>query len=278
LTTKPIPLQQLIQISSKSNWCSICDKTDIIVDNANILSWKKRIIDYMFDRYVSAYARDPDNRRILLETNTRFNCTLAELINQTIPTRKVLQKGDLAEAVSCVCFEELFNLIIPYYKWANKNNPNMSETGVDVFVFGLNNNPDDDTLYVVEAKYRKSTAGLRDAITRDKKGVISYFKSLNDLKLSTELFLLLKRVENNAELYKRILNFTNRFANKPLKKIYNTAFFMVDSNVDTDSCVKLLTKVGSNPRPLKSFNHIVDDLEIVTYEVFRGIKDWSTRT
>ncbi len=277
MSAERIPLQSITKITSSQNWCSICDKTDITVDKSNISAWKKRIIDYMFDKYIPAPVRDSDNQRLLLETNTRFSCTLADLINETIPTRKVIQKGDLAEAVTCICFEDLFSLFVPYYKWANKNNPNMSETGVDVFVLGLSDNPNDDTLYVVETKYRKTTAGLRDAITRNKSGVIPYFKKLNDKRLSTELCLLLKRVENNPELYKRVLDFINRFSNKPLKKIYNTTFFMVDSSVDIDSCVSLLNEIRSSPRPLKSFNHIIDNLEIVTLEVFRGIKDWPTR-
>lgn len=271
-------MHRMTEIRENQNWCNICDKIDLIVDNTQIVNWKKRIIDYMFEKYIPVSLRDPDNRRLLLETNTRFGCTLADLINETIPTRKVIQKGDLAEAVTCICFEELFSLFVPYYKWANKNNPNMSETGVDVFVMGLSNNPQDDTLYVVEAKYRKTTAGLKDAIIREKSGVIPYFKKLNDKRLSTELYLLLKRVENNPELYKRLLDFINRFSEKHLKKIYNTTFFMVDSTVDVDSCVSLLSEIGSEPRPLKSFNYIINNLEAVTIEVFGGIRDWSTKT
>ena len=163
--------------------------------------------------------------------------------------------------------------VVPYHKWANKNHPNMSEPGIDILAFKLGQSPEQDTMYATEAKWRKDTVGLLDAIRRKKVGVISTLTELTDVRLCDEINLLLKRIEQNRELHDRIFDFYRRFVDAP-KGIYNATFFLVDTNVDINRCIETLTPISRNPRNLKSFNHFVDNLEIITEEIFRGTKDW----
>ena len=83
----------------------------------------------------------------------------------------------------------------------------------------------------------------------------------------------MKRIEDNSDKmdeYLRVFNFFNRFLENP-KRIVNSTFFLVDSNVDLDSCVEELKPLTNLPRDLKSFNHIVINLEKSMKEIFEVI-------
>jgi len=96
---------------------------------------------------------------------------------------------------------------------------------------------------------------------------------LNDLRFCDELDLLLKRIETDpekSELYLRIFDFFDRFTKHP-KKICNATFFLVGSKVELDKCVKALSPLKDLPRELKSYNHLIDNLESVTKDIFEVI-------
>lgn len=227
----------------------------------------------MRDHYSPNYSKNL--LQSLLETNTRFGLSLDELISRIVPSRPEIQKGDLAEAVSCLSFEKLFGLFVPYHKWANKSHSEMPEHGIDVFAFEFRDVPLGDTMYVTSVKWRKDTKDLLNEITRTDKGIISAFKVLNDLKLCDELNLLLKRIENDLgiiQYYERILDFLQRFMQYPSKNIYNVTFFLVDSQVDIDKCVMALYPATQLDRRFKVYNHLVENLEDVTEDIFRRIK------
>ena len=264
-------LHQVTNVALCSNWQGICDRNDISIKKGCINQWKKIVANFMKENYLPEHwKRLKDN---LLTSNTRFGLSLSELILRLVPSSSTTQKGDLAEAVCSLSYEKLFRLSVPYYKWANKNHIEMPERGIDVMAFHFDEDPSNDSVYLTEVKWRDDTSSLVNIITIQKGGVIVKFSNLSDLNVCDELNLLLKKIENDPNkntLSLRIFDFLDRFRKTP-KKIFNSTFFMVDTDVDLDKCVKALTPISSLPRELKSFNHLSENLEAVTSDIFRVI-------
>ena len=266
-------LTQITDVQNFPQWQGICDRNDIFVKNGHISRWKEKVARFMKTNYLPAYAQRLSEN--LLESNTRFGLSLDELILRLVPSRETTQKADLAEAVCCLSFEKLFGLRVPYYKWANKSHIEMPEHGIDVLAFQFGVDPSDDILYPTEVKWRKDTNSLLSIIKREENGVISTLSDWNDLKICDELGLLLKRIEKDIdkrELYLQILDFFDRFKQHP-KKICNATFFLVDSGVELDRCIKALSPLADLTRELSSYNHVIDDLESVTQHVFEVINE-----
>lgn len=261
-------LTQITEIQECPKWHGICDRNDILVKNTHIDRWKEIVAAFMKTNYLPAYSRRLSKN--LLDSNTRFGLALGGLIRRLIPSSQTTQKGDMGEAVCCLCFEKLFGLTVPYYKWANKSHIEMPEHGIDVLAFRFKEDPLKDTLFLTEAKWRNDTNSLLNIIKRKNNGIITTLSSLNDLRICDELNLLLKRIENDAEkseLYYRIFEFYDRFTKHP-KQICYATFFLVDSKVKLDKCVDALSPLTSIQRELKSYNHLIHDLELVTKDVF----------
>jgi hypothetical protein len=68
------------------------------------------------------------------------------------------------------------------------------------------------------------------------------------------------------KMYFKVLDFYNRFTDP--KKICNTTFFLVDSTVDLDKCIITLSPLNNNLGKLMSYNHLMDNLNLVTTDVF----------
>lgn len=264
-------LLQVTNVQKRPKWQGICDRNDISIKNGHIDHWKEIVASFMKENYLPEYSRRL--RKNLLNGNTRFGLSLDKLISRLVPSSPTTQKADLAEAVCCLSFENLLELTVPYYKWANKSHIEMPERGIDVLAFRFDDDPSNDIAYLTEAKYRKDTTSLMNIIKLKKGGIISKLSNLTDLNICDELNLLLKRIENDVnkrKLYYRIFDFLDRFVKHP-KKIYNSTFFMVDSNVDLDRCIRALNPLTSLPRELMSLNHLIDDLESITTDVFEVI-------
>lgn len=264
-------LAQITNVQEFPNWKGICDRSDILVKSGYIDRWKKIIASFMKTNYLPVYAQRLSKN--LLSSNTRFQLSLDDLIHRLIPSSPTTQKADLGEAVCCVSFEKLFGLVVPYYKWANKSHIEMSEHGIDVLAFRFGEDPTEDIAYPTEVKWRKDTVSLLTVIKKKKTGVISTLSNLNDLKFCDELNLLLKRIETDpqkSKLCSRIFDFFDRFTKHP-KQICNATFFLVDSKVELDKCVEALSPLKDLPRELKSYNHLIDNLELVTKDIFEMI-------
>jgi len=264
-------LVQITKVEKSPKWQGICDRNDIFVKKGYIEEWKTTIAKFMKTNYLPAYSCRLNKN--LLDSNTKFGLSLDEIIKRLIPSRLTTQKADLAEAVCCLSFKELFGLSVPYYKWANKSNIEMPEHGIDVLAFRFEKDPSNDVLYPTEVKWRKDTHSLLNIIKRGETGIIHTLTRLDDLKICDELNLLLKRIENDPSkriLYFRIIDFFDRFTKNP-KRICLAIFFLVDSAVDLDRCIMALSPLKKLPRELKTYNHVIDDLELVTKDVFRVI-------
>jgi len=264
-------LSQITKVQEFSQWQGICNRSDISVKTGRIKLWKQIVADFMKTNYLPTHAERLVKN--LLGGNTRFGLSLDGLIRRLIPSSQATQKADLAEAVCCLSFEKLFELVVPYYKWANKSHIEMPEHGIDVLAFRFGQNPSEDIAYPTEVKWRKDTVSLLDIIRREKTGVISTLSNLDDLKFCDELNLLLKRIETDSQksqLCLRVFDFLDRFTTNP-KQICNATFFLVDSEVDLDKCVKALSPLKDLARELKSYNHFLDNLELVTRNVFEVI-------
>lgn len=264
-------LASLTDIHEFINWNNICDRRDVSIKEGCFEPWMVLISDYMRNNYSPECFKRL--KRNLKKINLRHNLTLNKLIDGIIPSTQTIQKGDLAEAVCSLTFEGLFGLVIPYLKWANKSHPEMPEHGIDILAFYFGVDPSDDTMYAADVKWRKDTTSLIEIINRKKGGVISTLNNFVGLKLGYELCFLLKKIENKEKISKyreRIMDFLIRFTDQP-KKILNAAFFLTDSSVDIDKCVEALKPVAHKPRKLLSYNHLVDNLDTVTGEVFRRV-------
>jgi len=264
-------LVQITNVQKLPRWQGICDRCDISVINGHIDQWKEIVAGFMKTNYLPAYAQRLSEN--LLSGNTRFGLSFDELIRRLIPSLPRMQKADLAEATCCLSFEQLFGLTVPYYKWANKSHIEMPERGIDVLAFRFGENHSEDIAYPTEVKWRKDTVSLLGIIKNEDNGVISTLSNLNDLKFCDELNLLLKRIETDpqkSQLYLRIFDFFDRFTSNP-KQICNATFFLVDSEVELDKCIKALKPLTNLQRELKSYNHVIDNLEPVTKDVFEVI-------
>jgi hypothetical protein len=263
---------QTTKVHECSNWEQICNRFDILVKDAHIDKWKNLVAGFMKTNYSPAHSKRLKTN--LLNGNTRFGLSLGSIIQRVIPTREKTQKADLAEAVCCLSFEELFEITVPYYRWANKSHIEMPEHGIDVLAFQFQDDPSKDILYLTEVKWRDNTTSLLNILKRSEVGVIPKMLKLTDLEICDQINLLLKRIENDSikkRLYSRILDFFDRFVKHP-KPICNTTFFLVDSRVDLDKCIKALSPLTRLPRQLRSYNHLMDDLKVVTADVFGVIK------
>lgn len=261
-------LAQVTDVQEFSKWHGICNRNDIFVKNSHIDQWKEVVANFMKTNYSPAYSKRLSKN--LLNANTRFGLSLDRLIRRLVPSLSTTQKADLGEAVCCLSFEKLFGIAVPYYKWANKSHIEMPEHGIDVLAFRFEDDPSKDIAYLTEAKWRNDTTSLLNIIKRKKTGVIPTFSNLSDLDICDELNLLLKRIENDtkkSKIYSRIFDFFDRFTKHP-KQICSATFFLVDSKVDLDKCVKALSPLTNLPRELKSYNHLIDDLESITTDVF----------
>lgn len=262
---------QITTVEKFHKWREICDRNDIFIKNSQINRWKEIVAGFMKTNYLPEHSKRLSKN--LLDGNTRFGLSLDKLILRLVPYSQTTQKADLGEAVCCLSFEKLFGLTVPYYKWANKSHIEMPEHGTDVLAFRFEDDHQNDILYLTEVKWRKDTTNLINIIKRRDKGIISKISNLSDLDICDELNLLLKRIENDpkkSELYSRIFNFFDRFRKQP-KLICIATFFLIDSEVDLDRCVNALNPLTNLPRELKSYNHLIDNLESVTKEVFEVI-------
>ncbi len=264
-------LISLTSVHQYPKWNSICDRRDISVKDGCIIPWMTLVSNYMRSNYApECIIRLKKN---LKQVNFRHGLTLEKIINELAPKTETTQKGDLAEAVCSLTFEQLFELTIPYLKWANKSHSEMPERGTDILAFHFDADPSKDAMYPTEVKWRKSTESLLQIIKKKKKGVIPKLKSLVGAKLGAEICFLLKKIENDKRMSRfgeRIMDFLIRHTDQP-KVILNATFFLVDRSVDIDECVKALTPVAQKPRKLVSCNHPVADLETTTSEIFRRI-------
>jgi len=264
---------QITNVQKYPKWHGICNRTDISVKNALTNRWIEILASFMRINYFPEYSQRLHKN--LLDSTTRFGLTLDDLIKRLVPSSPTTQKADLGEAVCCLSFERIFGLKVPYYKWANKSHIEMPEHGIDVLAFRFEDNPFNDVLFLTEAKWRADTNSLLNIIKNKKRGIILKLSNFTDLNICDELNLLLKRIENNPEqneLYARIYDFFDRFVEHP-KRICNVTFFLVDLNIDIDKCVEALNPLKNLQRELKSFNHLINDLSIVTEDVFKVINE-----
>jgi hypothetical protein len=265
------PFSKITQIDSCTSWHQICDRKDIYIKDGQSDQWKQNVQEFMKKNYLPKHINRL--KKNLSRANKKFGLSIGDITNRMIPSDERTRKGDLGEAVCCLSFEQLFGFTIPYYKWANKSRFNFPEGGVDVMAFEFKSNPDDDVAYPTEAKYRKNTRDLLQIIRQKKKGIIDKISNLDCFKICDELNFIMKRIEDNQnklDEYLRVFSFFNRFDEKS-KRIVNSTFFLVDSNVDLDLCIEELKPLASLHRDLKSYNHIVTNLEKSMKEIFEVI-------
>ncbi len=271
-------LKDLTDYARTENWSSICDKFDITVRPESIPAYKQKIAEFMLTNYLpKRHQKKTDLTESLIDASNRLGLPIKELIESAIPSLEPLKKGDLAEAVGCLTFEELLGLVVPYYKWANKDHKNVSAPGIDIMAFKFAEKAEDDVLFATEAKWRENTNELKKIIRVTKNGVVTKLANLDTLQLCSEITMLVKKLEDkkqvSEETVDRVENFLNRI-DKHSDAVYNVTFFMVDSGVDVDQCISLLAPVRITPRRLFSINHKVPQLYSVTMEIYEGIENW----